>query len=432
VSFVTQKIPVILRTGRKDFRNEPDLIVQWFYMSRKKRSSDNTIYVSGIAYQAATGFLWAARPGLDTVFDASKNGNLSSITRDNLGILTASAINLALATELGLKSILSRTTPNKVPTGHNLHKLYLALPDGLKEHLSSEYERNIVNRECTINIGVTGRERKLARSPNSIVDALKASKDTFDRFRYIYLWDGKTETYQSVFYVSALHVSALVLCDLAQKVSGISKFHTNSFCEIKSDITLKYKSDNSGKPSQVWIADTAIWLSSTGRSLVQQHSRISIDGELRKQFENDCFALLPSATVGLTLAIEMCFKGVMMHLNLPYSHSMHNLQTNFEKLPTNVQARLHETFNAIKENRKNESTVSFAFSIEGNKKGIKSHGSELADVLRLSSDAFIHWRYLYEIPRNAETRETRVIPLGLLSTFAIAAISTLKEFSTNT
>lgn len=406
-------------------------------MSKKRRKSKSSFkrkpmsYVSPLAYQTGHGFRWAAEEGIAFISKACISEDFSKQILENRGITIATAINLSLAAELAIKSMLSAYECG-VPQHHNLYELFTGLPPELKRDLSAEAARRM--NDTISHVIYLGRNPsvdspKLSADP--LEDALMSSSGTLDDFRFIYELDDKKTGYQVDFHFTGLLMSVDVLLLIAKEI--FSKMYgvevSQGIAPVNSRFRFKHPNNAESISTAALTIEAASRLSDPAFSFNSRHKN-SLVG-LQPKFAAKNNSLLPASVVGATLAIEMCFKSMARVLEKPYDKEGHSLKKNFNNLTESAQQLLRKEFDQQMKIEGEHFTHSFAFSDTKEKlnEGVeKKHaivqGTELIDILDVSSFAFVKWRYLYEFDANSDEIVYHEISLGCVCNLAFAAIAT--------
>ena len=143
------------------------------------------------ALVCAEAFQRLAEPFLASIAEDVKEGTQSPSR--NIGDLVAVASNLAFAVELYIKTLLAQLQ-HDVPRGHDLGKLYVAIPEHVREEIEKSYDAtwrtHWYGKRASITIAKGPADQPIwedYRNRSKDLGALLTrSGDVFSSWRYIY------------------------------------------------------------------------------------------------------------------------------------------------------------------------------------------------------------------------------------------------------
>jgi|GEM_PF-2977718 len=411
------------------------------YGSRRRRTSKPKSYNSTFGYQTALGFRWNAQSGIEQILSANRSANnpddFQEKIRGDRGRTVATAINLSLAAELSMKSILA-AYKLKIPRTHDLYKLYVALPPDLRCQLSPDFVRLKANNMCVISLGrgPTASGLKNSKEPDDPLEAaMMRSRNTFDDFRFVYELNGKSEVADPIFYFSELRFMVDLLLSVAKQFFDKDGFTiVEGECDLPRVIVINGLADHGGLTGSGWGFEAACRLSDAAFHFSSNH-KILKSTEDQEKYCQENYWRLPAAAVGITLGIEMFLKSILINLNLPHDNSSHDLWKCFDNLPESVQARLRVEFDERLRNSDKGMNYEFCISsinaAEDEKwANLKPFTRDMSDILKRTSNHFIKWRYAYEMPSTANAK-TLDVPIGylcvLLESICLASAEVFKN-----
>jgi len=98
--------------------------------------------------------------------------------------------NLAFSTELYLKCLLQVETKQVVKEGHNLQKLFLMLPEQIRQEIEIVFNA-VMAKAPAVDLSSLPKDAQTAaaKQPKNLLDALKAGGNAFVEWRYLYEFD---------------------------------------------------------------------------------------------------------------------------------------------------------------------------------------------------------------------------------------------------
>lgn len=129
---------------------------------------------------------------------------------------------------------------------------------------------------------------------------------------------------------------------------------------------------------------------------------ISLARKINDQIGNKAFEIAPVAAVNISFATELLLK-LLYHLESNKTIHEHRLDKIFKSLDKNIQQEIEEKYLNNKLLSPNDIyPIKFSFNTEIN--NIKDQENEydvanltLENLLKVHSNGFINWRYLYEV-----------------------------------
>jgi hypothetical protein len=177
-----------------------------------------------MAFRSADAFRASSRPFRQKIAGL-QNKSVAREANNDVGGMIASAVTLALSVELYLKTLqMISGPPNQ---GHELHKLYAALPNDLRQSIEAAYEatpKPAPEEPAFLEFSVAreggpseARPPKAEKVDHSLLAVLERSSRVFERWRYLYE-AGESERVNDPYEFHYLGVAADVLHSHAERV----------------------------------------------------------------------------------------------------------------------------------------------------------------------------------------------------------------------
>lgn len=174
------------------------------------------------ALVCAEAFQRLAEPFLARIADDVKEG--TQPPSRNVGDLVAVASNLAFAVELYIKTLIAQLQ-HDVPRGHDLGKLYVAIPQHVREEIEKSYEAtwrtHWYGKHASITIAKGPADQPTSRYGKTIATSLRISAhSSLDREMSSVLGDTSTNSLSPIKATTNSTTSSMVFSFLHAKLSG--------------------------------------------------------------------------------------------------------------------------------------------------------------------------------------------------------------------
>ena len=124
-----------------------------------------------------------------------------------LNPLHASAVvtNLAFSAELYLKCLIQIETGQMIKSDHDLHKLFLKLPETTRQEIEKPFNA-IISKPPAYDVSSLPPDAQAAmlKQPKNLIEALKAGGNAFIEWRYLYEVDESNRNIFSLFPLPAI------------------------------------------------------------------------------------------------------------------------------------------------------------------------------------------------------------------------------------